>query len=186
MLRFIVLLLLITSPALAEDEPEGVTYSPDYCGFEITFPSQPYTMRKCEDKSEKRCYEEVSFTKVFSINTSIKITAICNTIGDDIYQAYDEEVMKATLKAMTKDNVLETYDLTFGETAEYKQAGLIGQSEQGRTSSLYIAQLWINDSSAFSIEAELIGEMMDKADETFSLVLKSVKPKDVQQPPQQD
>ena len=47
----------------------------------------------------------------------------------------------------------------------------------GRTSTIYIAQLWIGKKSAFSVEAEVIGEGVDDADKLFSDILRSIGPK---------
>lgn len=163
----------IFNQALAE---EPVTYAPEFCEFSITFPEDPYKTRKCDDEAaEKRCYQQISYTRVFDMASTVNVTAICNPVGEDIRKEYSGDVMKATLRAMTRDNVVEAFDLSFREEEGYKQAGLVGEGKMGQTPTLYIAQLWIGEKSAFSLEAELIGAENEVADGLFSEILKSVK-----------
>ena len=180
MLRFLVLLLLILPVAAyaAEDEEGKLhTYSPDFCEFTISFPSEPYTSRRCENElSKDRCYDLVSYTQVYDLSSTVNFRVICNPVGDDVIKSYSEEVMKATLRAMTKKSVVSEYNTSFREeeSGKYKQAGLVGEGLSGRTPTIYIAQLWIGEKSAFSLEAELIGEPDEGPDELFRNVLMSV------------
>ena len=41
---------------------------------------------------------------------------------------------------------------------------------------IYIAQLWIGQKSAMTVEAELIGDALSEADQLFSDILRSVRP----------
>lgn len=165
-------LLAMTTMGYAE---EPSIYSPEYCEFSVTFPGEPYKTRRCEDGDENRCYEQISYTQVYELNTTVNIRVICNQIGSEVRSTYSGEVMEATLRAMTQDTVVKTYDTSFREEEHYKQAGLVGEGLTGRTPTIYIAQLWIGDQSALSVEAELIGEAHDKADKLFSDILKSVR-----------
>ncbi len=167
-MRLILALLALYLPSFAFAQD----YSPEGCDFSITFPAEPYIEEHCE---ADQCYKEVSYTKVLDLNTSIKIKVICNPVGDDIYTHYSAEIMKETLKAMTDQSVIQTFDSSFREEEHYKQAGLVGEGLKGLTSTLYIAQLWIAKNSALSIEAELIGDASDEADTLFSDILKSIQ-----------
>ena len=181
MLRVLILLLLIPCAAFAQNEentileekvPLSNTYSPDYCEFTVTFPSEPYKSRRCE--GEDRCYDLISYTQVYDMASTVNFRFICNPIGEEILEAYSEDVMRATLKAMTKQSVVEEFNTSYREEEDYKQAGLVGEGLSGRTPTIYIAQLWIGSQSALSVEAELIGEPMVEADELFRDVLASV------------
>jgi len=163
---------LISSATIAQ-EVNSDTYAPDHCEFTITFPDAPYTTQRCDDNGE-RCYNQISYTQVFDMQSTVNFRVLCNPIDEDIIDSYSGEVMEGTLRAMTKRAVVETYDTSFREEESYKQAGLVGQGKSGKLPTLYIAQLWIGKKSAFSVEAELIGEAANAPDKMFSDILKSV------------
>lgn len=162
-------------PAAADDTKTN-NYSPDYCGFSVTFPSEPYMSRRCDEGNDKNCYDLISFTKVFNnLEATVNFRVICNPIDQQVYDHYNEDVMKTTLAAMTKRSVVKTFDTSYRkEDVGYKQAGLVGEGQSGTLPTLYIAQLWISSGSALSVEGELIGEATEDADKLFSDVLKSV------------
>ncbi|MCF8495267.1 MAG: hypothetical protein K9G62_01220 [Alphaproteobacteria bacterium] len=162
---------MFVSPALAA---EPVTYSPDFCEFTVTFPTEPYKTQRCDEAQPDKCYEQISYTQVYDLDATVNFRVICNPVGKDIKDSYSGAVMEATLKAMTKDEVVQTFETSFREEKDYKQAGLVGEGQMGRTPTVYIAQLWIGDHSAFSVEAELIGEAHEQADKLYSDVLKSI------------
>jgi hypothetical protein len=182
MLRILALLLLLPSVAHAqldtrqpkEEETISPHYSPDFCEFEVTFPSEPYRSRRCEPGNADKCHDLVSYTQVFEMLSTVNFRVICNPIGDEVHKAYSPEVMQATLRAMTKQSVVKEFNTTFREAENYKQAGLVGEGKVGVTPTIYIAQLWIGQHSALSVEGELIGETYPEADQLFSDVLKSV------------
>jgi len=186
MLRILALLLLLPIAAMAQEENTilddkeylSKTYAPDFCEFTVTFPSKPYKSRNCEGGDQDRCYELISYTQVYEMSSTVNFRVICNPIGDEVLDAYSPEVMQATLKAMTKNSVVEEYNTSFREEDHYKQAGLVGEGLVGRTPTIYIAQLWIGEKSALSVEAELIGEPMEDADTLFRDVLASAGHRD--------
>ena len=160
-----------------EEEPDPrVTYSPDFCEFEITFPDEPYSIRRCEDpQTKERCFDLVSYTQVYELSSTVNFRVICNPVDESVYEDYSTEVMDATLKAMTKDSIVEGHKSSVREEEHFKQAGLVGEGKVGKMSTIYIAQLWIGKQSAFTVEAELIGQAHDAADKLFSDILKTVK-----------
>ncbi len=164
----------ISEKDAAKVEDPSVTYSPDFCEFEITFPEDPYSIRRCEDEEKTQCYDLISYTQVYGMDSTVNFRVICNPVSQELYEQYSPEVMELTLKAMTKNSVVEQFDSSFREEPEYKQAGLVGEGHVGRTPTIYIAQLWIGKQSALSVEAELIGNALPDADALFSDVLKSV------------
>ncbi len=150
---------------------EGHLYSPDYCEFGITFPEEPYINKKCDEGG--KCYQQVSYTKVFNMSSTVNFKVICSEINADVRQSYSGAVMEATLKAMTENTLVQTFDTSFREEEQYKQAGLVGEGKVGQMPTIFIAQLWIGDQSALSVEAELIGEAAEAPDQMFSNILKS-------------
>jgi hypothetical protein len=176
---FTALMLLLSAPALAGEAPAKdsktpATYSPPHCDFSVTFPSSPYTTRKCDETDEKKCYDMTSYTKVYDMASTVNFRVICNPIDDSVYKHYSAEVMEATLRAMTNRTVLQTFDTTYRTEDNYKQAALIGEGKSGVLTTIYIAQLWIGHGSALSVEVEMIGEAHDDADKLLSDVLRSV------------
>jgi len=164
-----------TAPAeTTEAQTEGFVYSPEHCEFSVTFPDEPEKVQRCQTTGDKQCYELVSYTKVFELATTVNFRVICNPSDDEIYGLYNQEVMKTTLKAMTNRNVIKTYETSFREEENYKQAALIGEGHMGVSSTLYIAQLWISPFSSLSVEAELVGDSMAASEELFSELLRSV------------
>jgi hypothetical protein len=175
MIKFILIALLaLALPNMVRAQEMSAVYSPEHCDFSIAFPEEPYSVRRCDDEDEKKCYDLVSFTKVYELNTTVNFKVICNAVGKEVHEQYSGDIMKATLRAMTKDSVVKTFDASFRETENYKQAGLVGEGQVGRTPTIYIGQLWISPTSALSVEAELIGESFDAADTLYSDILKSV------------
>lgn len=157
-----------------EEKTEPVVYSPEGCQFNVTFPGEPYTIQRCEGEDGKKCYDLTSYTHTFDMAATVNFRVICNKIDKDIYNHYSAEVMEATLKAMTKQTIIKEYSTSYRDEKNYKQAGLVGEGKVGRSSTIYIAQLWIANGSALSMEAEMIGEQNNEADLLFSEVLKSV------------
>lgn len=168
----ITVLLLFSNAHAADQAP--VTYSPPPCDFSLTFPSSPYTARKCDETDEKKCYDMTSYTKVYDMASTVNFRVICNKVDESIYKHYSAEVMEATLRAMTNRTVVKTFDTSFRTEDNYKQAALVGEGRSGTLPTIYIAQLWIGHGSALSVEAEMIGEAHEDADKLLSDVLRSV------------
>ena len=59
-----------------------------------------------------------------------------------------------------------------------KVASLSGSGKTGLNENIYVAELWIGRNSVFTIEAELIGEHHESADQAFGSILQSVGLKD--------
>ena len=167
-------IMVFALPAMAAEEKTPVTYSPEYCEFAVTFPGEPYKTEKCEGEDKKKCFEQTTYTQVYDLSSTVNFRVVCNKIDESVRQTYSGAVMEKTLKAMTEKTVVKTFETSFREEEKYKQAGLVGEGKVGRLATIYIAQLWIGDTSAFSVEAELIGAENHDADVMFSEVLKSV------------
>ena len=172
---FLFLIMLIAPlSAMAAEETAPFTYSPPACEFAITFPASPYTSRRCDSEDKSRCYDLISYTKVYDMASTVNFRTTCNPIDETIYSHYSAEVMEATLRAMTNRSVVKTFDTSFRTEDGYKQAGLVGEGKSGAMPTVYIAQIWIGHGSAFSVEAEMIGEAHEDADKLLSDVLRSV------------
>ncbi|MCB1682742.1 MAG: hypothetical protein KDI65_12520 [Alphaproteobacteria bacterium] len=149
-------------------------YKPDYCDFYAAFPSEPLKGRRCETDDDSKCYDLVSFTKVFGLSSTVRIDIICNPGSEELYQQYTPDVMKKTVSAMMQGNAQESYEPQVREEENYRQAGTIGQGRAGMGDSIYIAQLWIGKHSIMAVEAELMGEQTEEADSLFASILKTI------------
>lgn len=172
------IMLFLSTQAMAQDNH---TYSPEHCDFAVTFPSEPYETRRCDEKGQN-CYDLISYTQVFDMAATVNFRVICNATDQEIYKAYDESIMRGTLRAMTKRSVVNTFSTSYREEDGYKQAGLAGEGRTGNTPNIYIAQLWMSPNSTLSVEAELIGEDHEAADTLFGDILRSVQFKPAKTP----
>ena len=164
-------------------EPVDMThiYSPEYCEFKVGFPTEPFITEKCDGgENADQCYEEVSYTQTFGMDATVGFRVVCNAIGDDIKDRYSQDIMIATLVEMTKKSVVNTFNTTYFQDKEnrYRLAGLVGEGKVGITPSMFIAQMWLGQNSALTIEAELIGDAFENSDALFRDVLRSVRYKD--------
>lgn len=175
-LSVLFLLSFVTPPVMAEDLLP-YTYELEACEFAISLPSEPVITNQC-DADGGRCYDQLTYTNVFDINSTVRFKVICNAIDPTVIESYSGDIMQATLKAMTKRAVVTTYDVSFEEKERYKYAGLVGEGQTGALPTLYVAQLWIGERSAFTVEADLIGQAAKAPDEMFGQILKSIHFKD--------
>lgn len=151
------------------------SYSPDYCDFSATLPEEPYISKRCEDDSkEETCFNLISYTKVFDMASTVKIEIICNPSDPKMYEQLTEETMETTVRAMTKETVIEAYEVNSRDETVYRQSGLVGKGRVGMDESIYIAQLWSSPKSLMSVEAQIIGAQMDESDKMFAAILKSI------------
>lgn len=161
-----------------EEAPPIYPYAPEHCEFGIEFPEEAYIQERCEGDNDDRCYDVASFTRVHDMISTVNFRVICNPVGKEVYDTYSAEIMEATLRAMTKNTLVKTHNSDYREGEGYKQASLVGEGKAGKTDMIYIAQMWIGQKSAFTLEAELIGSAHEAADKLFSDILRSVKPQE--------
>ncbi len=192
-MRLLALLtLFITFPAFAQEQaseapaakPEVTkqaqklttpNYSPDYCQFTATFPSEPYMTRQCEDpNNQETCFNLISYTQVFDLDTTVRFEIICNPATPAMFEQFTTDVMENTVTAMVKDTVIETYNISSNQQEEYRHTGLVGLAKKGLDESLLITQLWVADQSIMSVEAEISGAQRDDADQLFADVLNTI------------
>lgn len=176
-------LFILPRMVLAEDKIIGEQkkynsdeYSPEYCEFTATFPEEPYITKRCETDKEDSCYDLISFTKVFDVESTVKVEIICNPSSEEMYKNLTPDAMKTTVQAMAKNGVKTVFKTDVREEKDYRQAGLIGQGHTGMHDSIFIAQLWSGKQSMMSVQAELIGPEREDADQLFARILGSIKP----------
>ena len=190
LLRVLCLTLLFSAPVIAQETaakapaaaPEATEeaqiatpkYSPDYCQFTANFPEEPYITHKCDGEGMETCFDLISYTKVFDLSTTITVEIICNPSTPEMYEEFNPQVMEDTVRAMTKDTVIEAYEIKGIQEKEYRQTGLLGRGRKGLNDTIYIAQLWIANNSIMSVEAELIGEQSDESDKHFAQILRGI------------
>lgn len=167
---FLFVVLLFFRPA--EARAESFTYAPATCDFTVTFPGQPDIQEVCENG---QCYDQVTFIKVFDMDASLSFSVTCSAVNEDTAAAYTPDVMRTTVRAMSRGTGVERFETNILQEDKYRMASLIGEGLSGRVPMIYIGQLWIGESSAFVIKAELVGPQHEEADRLFSDVLRSAR-----------
>lgn len=174
LLRVLCLTLTFAAPVMAQEQIDTPKYSPSYCQFTAQFPEKPFITHRCEGENKDTCFDLISYTKVFDLSTTITVEIICNPSTPAMYREFTRETMESTVRAMTKDTVIEAYDISSRQEETYRQSGLLGRGRKGVNDTIYIAQLWIADKSIMSVEAELIGEQSEESDLHFAEILRTI------------
>jgi hypothetical protein len=156
---------------------KGSKYSPEGCEFEIVFPEQPFQSKRCDPvEKDQDCSNMTTYTKVFGIDSTITYNVSCTPAGADMYDKYDDNVMRTTLNGMTHAMHLETSQTGYMPLKEAKMAVLLGSGKTDNGDDLiYTAQLWIGHKSVFTLEGELRGKYQPEADRLFAEILKTAK-----------
>lgn len=163
--------------AMGEEETDtSVTYSPDFCDFEITFPEKPMTTQRCPEGVGK-CYTLTSYTMVYDLTTTVEIGVSCVPSTPAQFSRYSEPVIRAALNGMVARAGISEFSIKTDETEDTRQGSLVGTGPHGRSQKIYNAQLWVGQNSVFTVESKLIGGENSKADSAFSAILKSIKKK---------
>lgn len=122
----------------------------------------------------------------YEVNSSVKANVICNSANPALFAQYNERAMRTTVRALAKRNDIDEYNISFRETDNYRQAGAAGQGISGGKDTLFVGQLWVSEKSIMSLEAKLIGQPFEAADQLFSDILKSTKFKAESKPEKPD
>ena len=164
-----------TLKQLVLEFPIAFRYQPEYCDFTAAFPEEPIVSQQCEKEGdESTCYELVSYTKVFEMSSTVSVNIVCNPVTPEMYEYFSTEVMENTVREMTKESVVETFNVSSSEKENYRLTGLVGQGKKGLHDTLFIAQLWLSENSIMSVEAEISGQKHSAADELFAGILNHV------------
>lgn len=153
---------------------ETQVYQPEYCDFFATFPGEPIKSRRCEEEAPDRCYDLVSYTKVFGLSSTVRAEIICNPLPEGAYADYTPEVMKQTVESMALGEVMQGYEPNVIEETNFKQAGMIGRGRAGMGDTVFVAQLWVGKRSILAVQAEMMGEPSEEADAHFAEILRSI------------
>lgn len=167
------IMLAFSTPAHAAP----FTYEPEACEFKITYPEKPYIEQKCSTGDKKVCSEVVTYTKVISADTSVNVRVTCNQHDAKELSNYTPEIMKETIKQMASQAKMDAGEINAGELAGYKSASTVNLGERGGRDIFYTAQVWIGKTSIFTLEADMTGPQDQHADQLFTEILKSMKPK---------
>lgn len=158
---------------------EAGYYAPEFCDFEITFPEKPVVSRRCPE-SGTACYQLHGYRYVYSLESSIDITAHCAPSTPKNYERYTEGVIAAALKGMRNRANIDNADINTQEIEgpKVRQGSLLGTGTYGKQDHIYNAQIWVGENSILTVEAKLIGQSNTEAEENFSEILASIKVKD--------
>lgn len=160
----------------------SVTMSPAGCDFEVTFPSEPYSSRRCPDGAQGRCYDLTRYTMVYDMSTTVDIRFSCNPMTENQFYQYNEQVTRMALNGMAaRNNVVES-TTHYTQENDVKKTTLTGSGTSGRQNKIYIAQLWLTPRSILTMEAELVGQEHGKADAIFGDIISSLKVKGAAEP----
>ncbi len=161
---------------------KSVTVSPPGCDFEVTFPSDPYTSRRCPDGANGRCYDLTRYTMVYDMATTVDVRFSCNPLTPAQYDQYSEQVTRMALNGMAARNNVVQSNTNFSQENAVRRTTLSGSGTSGRQNKIYIAQIWTAQNSMLTMEAELIGNEHPQADAIFGEILRSVKAKTPEEP----
>ena len=162
---------------IKEQQSPITRYAPEHCDFEITFPEEPYTSKRCPEGVGK-CYGLTGYTMVYDLSTTVDVTVTCVPSTPANYNRYNERVIKAALGGMVKRAGINEFKIHTVERENTRQGSLIGSGTYGKQNKIYNAQLWIGQNSVFTMEAKLVGRKHIEADATFSEILKSIQVKE--------
>jgi len=170
------LIIFMTFPALADE----YVYSPEGCDFEITFPEEPGTMRRCHDKLPDQCDMMHGYTKVFGLDATVNIYVHCEPGDENLRDSFSPDTMRTALLARPGVDRLEVYDISHdnGDLAETAAIIGAGKTPNGNDVVIYVGQLWVGDNSMFTMEGELIGSDVEDADFLFADIMRSLRHKD--------
>lgn len=163
-----------------ETEKKEPSFPPPFCNFTISFPQEPDIQKICDKKNKTRinCFEQARYTYTYTDGSKIDVRAICNRMSKDIYDHYSERVMDMTVKAMINRALMDHYETSYRAENYYKQAALVGEGKRNKKPAIFIAQLWIGQHSSLSVEAEMVNEKNQFADDAFGKILKSIHYRD--------
>jgi hypothetical protein len=158
----------------------GVTVAPAGCDFEVTFPADPYSSRRCPDGADGRCYDLTRYTMVYDMTTTVDVRFSCNPMSENQFYQYNEQVTRMALNGMAaRNNVVES-TTHYTQENDVKKTTLTGSGTSGRQNKIYIAQLWLTPRSILTMEAELIGDEHGRADAVFGDIISSIRLKGAQ------
>ena len=164
----------------AKPEDTASKYAPDFCDFEVTFPEEPYTAKRCPSGG-KKCYDTTNYSMVYNTATTVDINVTCVPSKPSNYNRYNDRVIRSALNGMVQRSQVTDFTVNTDEQEDMRHGSLIGESKVRGMERIYNAQLWVGQNSVMTIEAKLIGRKHHEADAVFTDVLKSIKRKEVEE-----
>lgn len=165
------MMIIFGLPAFAAD----YVYIPKDCEFRLTYPEEPSTAEACNPDNPLQCHQVSNFTRVYALDSSVRINTTCNAAEKDMLTRYSGDVMQYTLQTMATPHVDE-FETGFNDHNIAKQAVILGNKKlPDGTERIYMAQLWIGKKSVFTIEGEVTGASSPEADALLSTILKSIR-----------
>jgi hypothetical protein len=168
-------------PSKPTPSPIG-RFAPDFCDFEITFPEAPFRTSKCPENGGA-CYDLYSYTMVFDLRTTVDVSVSCTPSTPEQFSRYNDAVIRAALAGMVDERRLDDYTTDVRDINQTRRGAITGTGKTGTQDKIYTAQLWIGPQSIFTVQAELIGDTHQGADQEFSAILRSIQIKQATPPP---
>lgn len=160
----------------AEAEDTSSLFAPDHCDFEMTFPEEPFSRKRCPQTSDK-CYNMTSYTMVYDMATTVDINVTCIPSNESNYDRYNERVIRSALNGMVERAEIEEFEINTEEENGVRKGSLLGTGIYGRQNKIYNAQLWVGPHSILTVEGKLIGNAHNEADDVFGNILASISKK---------
>ena len=159
---------------IKREEKENPThrYAPDFCDFEITFPEEPYTSRRCPDNTGGKCYRLTKYTLIYDVGTNLDMSASCVPSPANNNAHYNERVIRTILQGMARKMNIKTFSIRYEEKDIFRRGLLSGQKQTHKnTPHNYEVQIWIGPNSILTLEGSLVGQTNPEAKATFNQIL---------------
>ncbi len=155
-------------------------YEETFCAFQIGFPSEPTIEDISSPETGDLKATSLSFLKVFGIDKSVRITANCKEITKDIRNLISEDSIDKDLATIEQKEGIKRHSKTSKALPEERLriGTLAGSREDTPDQGIYIYQVWVSDTSVFTLEAEVTGPEYPEADKILVAVLQSFKKKE--------
>jgi len=162
-------------------------YDESFCDFEIQFPTEPSVTDISASNAEDLKATALSFIQVFDIDKSVRVTANCKEIKKETRRAVSEDSINQELVAIENSKRIQIVNKTNKAIAEDRlRIGIIaGHRKSTPNQGFYVYQIWVSDTSIFTIESEVTGPEYPEADKLLVAILQSFKKKESQTPESQ-
>ena len=172
----------IIEETLEEEKPVDTSsrYSPEFCDFEITFPEEPYTAKRCP-QGAKQCYNMTSYSMVYGSSTTVDVNVTCVPSKPQNYNRYNDRVIRSALNGMVQRAQVEDFEINTEELEDIRRGSLTGTAANGNENRVYNAQLWVGQNSVMTIEAKMVGRRHTEANTTYADILKSIQRKQLEE-----
>lgn len=150
------------------------TYDQEFCDFKIQFPTPPELEDITSFTGTDLPATSISFLKTFDLDKALRVNANCKAITKDVRNYITQTSLDQELAAIEKDNkidVIRTSNKGYPKR-RLRIATLVGERE-GKDDGMYIYQVWVSDTSIFTLEVEVVGPEHEDVDKMLIAILKS-------------